>query len=698
MTHYLARPGNFRRQFLWDTNVIPAVVLLIVAITLAWVTYGDYERAQEAEYRLLAAHARNTDRKITDTLEQVERLLSHIAAERLKYSTLPHKSFAALLNRQWQEVPALGTLLITDSAGRIRAATDATLIGRDVSAESYFVAQRDGWPSAKLFLSRPDQHLLDATAAVFTLPIMGPNHTFIGIVGVSIGFDFFPRILQTINPDDSASMTVVFNRSGDLLFRRADPEKYFGFNIIKDSKVLNAHIQAGERTTRHIGPSHINGKTRLFLVRDIGNNELGLILSRQLDEVLAQWRRNVAVYILIFVFTTVLVTFLASVAARRKREIQAGKEFTDLLIATANVIVIGVDTTGRISIFNETAERILGYRRDEVLGRDWLGLTAAKQTSTGARAMFDAFRSGGALPHSAEYPIITKGGEEHIIAWQNSVIPEPRAAISFGIDVTERKRMEDALALAKQGAEEANRAKSRFLAAASHDLRQPIQALGLFIGALHALAQRPQINGADVEHIATRLQSASHGLSNLLNELLDISRLDAGTIRAEKRPVALTEKLATLHNAFSGPATEKGIELRIAPCSLWVDTDPTLLYRILANLVANALRYTQHGRVLVGCRRHTGTVTLQVWDTGIGIPDDQLANIFEEFFQADNTKHHRAQEQEQGLGLGLSIVQRCAVLLGTQVRVCSTPGHGSMFWLELPIAAVLPALSVSGRP
>jgi len=130
MTHSFPRPvwpGALCKRIFWDTEVIPVVVLLIVAMILSGVTYSEYERAQEAEYRLLAAHARNTDRKITDTLEQVEQLLSHVATERLKYSTLPHKSFAALLKQQRQEVPALGALLVTDGDGRILAATNATL-------------------------------------------------------------------------------------------------------------------------------------------------------------------------------------------------------------------------------------------------------------------------------------------------------------------------------------------------------------------------------------------------------------------------------------------------------------------------------------------------------------------------------------------------------------------------------------------
>jgi signal transduction histidine kinase/ActR/RegA family two-component response regulator len=238
------------------------------------------------------------------------------------------------------------------------------------------------------------------------------------------------------------------------------------------------------------------------------------------------------------------------------------------------------------------------------------------------------------------------------------------------------------LRAAKQRAEAASQAKTRFLAAASHDLRQPVQALGLFAATLQAMAQRPQLAGEEVGHVASRLQLALKSLGRLLNGLFDLSGLDNGTVPVHKRAVAVAELLAELQTSFAGPAAAKGLQLRVrAPRDLWLDTDPLIASRILSNLVANSLRYTNEGRVLVGCRRRAGgRVEIQVIDTGIGIDAAEQARIFGEFYQVANVER----ERERGMGLGLAIAQRSAQLLGGAIAVRSSPGRGSMFSLTLP--------------
>ena len=231
----------------------------------------------------------------------------------------------------------------------------------------------------------------------------------------------------------------------------------------------------------------------------------------------------------------------------------------------------------------------------------------------------------------------------------------------------------------KERAELANRSKSQFLAAASHDLRQPTHALGLYIATLRALADAPAIERAALSDIAERLRTALKGMSQLLNVLLDISRLDAGVIEVEPRSFALQSELNALENEFSQAATAKGLMLRIRPTSIWVETDAVLLHNVLVNLVSNAVRYTAQGGILVACRRRCGDVEIQVFDTGIGIADEQLPNIFREFYQVGNA----ARDREQGLGLGLAIVQRTAVLLGASLQVRSAPGRGSLFSIRL---------------
>ena len=236
----------------------------------------------------------------------------------------------------------------------------------------------------------------------------------------------------------------------------------------------------------------------------------------------------------------------------------------------------------------------------------------------------------------------------------------------------------------KEEAETATRAKSRFLAAASHDLRQPIHALGMFVA---RLAQLP--HDRETRHLIGHLDASVQAMQNLLDALLDISRLDADAVRAQVRAFPLAPMLDQLRNAHLPVAADKGLRLRIRSSSAWVRTDPTLLHRILLNLVSNALRYTPRGGVLVACRSHAaGTqVCIEVWDTGVGIAPEHQQDIFREFYQVGNPERDRS----EGLGLGLNIVDRTARLLGHELQLCSEPGRGTRFRLIVPLAQAEPA-------
>ena len=246
-------------------------------------------------------------------------------------------------------------------------------------------------------------------------------------------------------------------------------------------------------------------------------------------------------------------------------------------------------------------------------------------------------------------------------------------------DITERKRGEAELVAAKQAAEAANLAKSRFLAAASHDLRQPIQAINLFQSALATTALDPE-----QKHISASLATATRSLGDLLNALLDISQLDSGAVAACVEPLHIDALLCRLEGEFAPLAAAKSLRFRLHLPSrdLVVRTDPKLLQSLLGNLVGNAVKYTRRGGILVGVRRRRGRALVQVWDTGIGIAPEHIDRIFEEYFQVGNPERNRA----KGLGLGLSIARRLARLLGTDLACRSRPGRGSVFEFGLPLA------------
>jgi signal transduction histidine kinase len=226
--------------------------------------------------------------------------------------------------------------------------------------------------------------------------------------------------------------------------------------------------------------------------------------------------------------------------------------------------------------------------------------------------------------------------------------------------------------------EAASNSKSRFLAAASHDLRQPLAALMIFLEQLE-FERQLSASGKDLlEHA----QLATGSLCTLLDGLLDISRLDGNAVKPKIKSFAIQRIFNELEEEFQAQAAQKGIRLKFLPCSSVIESDILLLQQILRNLISNALCYTPSGRILVGCRHHDGKLSIEVHDTGIGISEDQFPRIFDEFYQIDNPERDR----RHGLGLGLSIVDRAARLLGHSVKVTSKLGKGAAFVVTVPIS------------
>jgi signal transduction histidine kinase len=255
------------------------------------------------------------------------------------------------------------------------------------------------------------------------------------------------------------------------------------------------------------------------------------------------------------------------------------------------------------------------------------------------------------------------------------------------IDMTDNKRVQDALRIAKSQAEQANHSKSRFLAAASHDLRQPIQGMRLLIQTL----QNAEAKDRRDETIH-RLDSALKVTSNLLDTLLDISKLDAGIVIPEIEDVCAIELMQDLATRFDPEAEASGVTFKIVPCEMTLRTDPILMQRIVGNFLSNAMKFSDGRKVLLGARRKGNCLNIEVWDQGPGIPVGERSSIFEEFYQFGS----QPTQSNKGLGLGLAIAARLSNLLEHEISLRSTPGSGSMFAIKVPISATpTPAVSAS---
>ena len=250
-------------------------------------------------------------------------------------------------------------------------------------------------------------------------------------------------------------------------------------------------------------------------------------------------------------------------------------------------------------------------------------------------------------------------------------------------DISERKQIKQALEDARQIADRANVAKSRFLAAASHDLRQPLQTLALLQGLLAKTVEGPK-----AQQLIARVDDTLGAMTGMLNTLLDINQIEAGTVQAKISTFPVGVMLERLRDEFAYSADAKHLPLHLVRCSLSIASDPRLLEQILRNLISNAIKYTSKGKILIGCRRHGSCLRIEIWDSGVGIDSVDLQAIFDEYHQVGNA----ARERSRGLGLGLSIVKRLGDLLGHSVSVRSIPGKGSVFAVDVKALVQPPVL------
>ncbi len=375
--------------------------------------------------------------------------------------------------------------------------------------------------------------------------------------------------------------------------------------------------------------------------------------------------------------------------------------FRALFEQISNVAVQGYNRQRQVIFWNRASESLYGYTAEEALGRQLEDLIIPAHMRDGVVADVDAWVNGGpAIPpgeltlrgkdgmpipvYSSHVVLHSSAGEPEMYCVDVGLAEQKQAATELEIYrlhlerlVAERTRE---LAVAKEAAEAANLAKSRFLAASSHDLRQPLMAISLFVDAL----SRTPMND-NQQRFTGHLKNSVKSLGDMLNTLLNIARLDSGAIAATFAPLRSTELCRWVENEFANMFMAR--KLRFNLCfprrEMVFDTDAELLKAMLRNILDNALKFCHTGGVLVAVRPQGGRALIQVWDTGCGIPAEHIDDIFKEYYQIGNEERDRA----KGVGLGLSIVQRQAQLIGAELRCKSRVGKGTVFEILVPLAA-----------
>jgi PAS domain S-box-containing protein len=358
-------------------------------------------------------------------------------------------------------------------------------------------------------------------------------------------------------------------------------------------------------------------------------------------------------------------------SAIEEREARLGEA-----LRAGRVIALDWDVSADEVRYSQNATEILGLRAQQVLsGAEWLKHIHPEDQSRVA-SWLEAAR-----PDQPTHSILFRyrrpdGSEvwlEQIAIIEFDSAGKPARINGLTTDVTERKRFEEELSLAWKSAELADRAKSSFLAAASHDLRQPLQTLKLLQAVLG-----PHHPGADARNLVAEMGQSLDTMTGILSSLLDLNRLETGNLRPSVSEFSLSELFEPLAGDFVSPVQEKRLQLRIVRSELIIRSDRRMLAEMIRNLLSNAVRYTDRGRILLGCRRAGNNVRIEVWDSGVGIAENQLPHIFREYYQGTDGA------EQGGHGLGLAIVKRLGKILDHRVEVRSVPGEGTRFFIEVP--------------
>ena len=467
----------------------------------------------------------------------------------------------------------------------------------------------------------------------------------------------------------SSDATVVTDGNGEIVFVNREAEQLFGYVAAEMlGQPVEILIPEGQR----------NGHAQMRQGYDDQPHARPMLSGL----VLRGCRKNGSLFraeIALLPVKTENGVLVASTVRELQPDDPSEAYFRTLLDSAPDAMII-VDRKGRMAIVNEQAERMFGYGRGELLGRkiEMLLPEQLRKEHQDFRKTFVADPE--VRPMGLGRNLVARRSDGTEFPVEISLSPAVTSSGTFVSsvirDVTERKRMEQEINEARLEAERANKANSAFLAAASHDLRQPVQALSLLNGAL----RRTVTNARALDMIESQEHSLT-AMTNLLNSLLDISRLDAGAITPEIEDFPIQRLIDRLSAEFGRQASHKGLVFIAESCTSTICSDPNLLSEIIQNLVSNAIRYTEKGSVRLVCSYRDGHCRIEVRDTGIGIEKDQLEAIFQEFHQGTSPS-----ASKEGFGLGLAIVRRLADLLEHEVGVESTPGKGSCFSVTVPSA------------
>ncbi|WP_247894302.1 ATP-binding protein [Azospirillum sp. B510] len=664
---------------------MPALAVALAIAALWWILLDRLHREERlldlGSHDKTAVLARLVEEHAVSTFRRVDDLLLDLIAQTERHNFMRLES-----RRAFEEGLVVGVRLY-DASGALTMGGGRDTFQGGITDRDEFRIARDAAPRGLVVgIPYASSETRDPLIPV-SRRLENADGTFAGIAVADIPVVSFVRYYRVLGlpPDGAVSLL----RSDGIIIARSagtrppsvpGPVSADLWQAIKQHSV--GHLRM---------PSPIDGVERIIAFRSAPDYPLIATVGEPVETVFGPWRDSARLYIGWAVATTVVILLFVTafiVELQWRRHTDRALRVRNRALAWSNDGIMIADATQPgmpIVYVNPALERLLGSPASALMGS---GALTALERATNDRAALQPLREAILVGRDARVELTRPGQADGTGAWEARCLELSASPvrdhdsrlvslIATVRDISDHKRAQAALADARREADRANVAKSKFLAAASHDLRQPVQSLMLLMEVLSS-----RVSDGMTRSVLGTMERALGALKMLLDGLLDVSRLEAGAVEPQVEVFPLSEVLDRVAANSRPVAVQKGLILHIVPCGAHVRSDPMLLGRIIQNLVENALRYTDRGRVLVGCRRRGARLRIEVWDTGIGIPADQQEDIFQEFVQVGNASRNR----DQGLGLGLAVVRRLSVMLDHEVTVRSSPGKGSVFALELPLA------------
>ena len=418
------------------------LLLLAVGAWSAWNAYSDYRDVLEQEYRLLEERARQREARISGSLRSVNLMLGSIIDDLHDHPSLAVTERNHLLRSYLRQLPELRSLLITDAAGRVSAADNEKLIGFDAVKREYFKVHRDAPGDDGFHISLPFKTVTGIIATTLSRVRRDSQGRFAGVIVATLESGFFSEALK-LSAFEPGVQSLLINLHGDVL-SQVPPSDRIGKNL-QGGIAYTEHMSSGKATTRHLNVVKLEPVMKMAVFHNLPGAPLAVIVSRNYDSVLADWRLSMYSHLGSFILLALTTLFFSRLAARRQQSLIRAQVFSAQLIETANVMVLGLDAAGCVSIYNSTAERITGYTRAEILGKPWFELVVPKERFPELWEGFRHIQASGKIARSFESTIVTKSGEERTIEWQNSRLEDDTVGavtVSFGLDVTDRNKAE----------------------------------------------------------------------------------------------------------------------------------------------------------------------------------------------------------------------------------------------------------------